>query len=69
MRQLQANRRFTHTILPEHCITGTKGESVYEPLCKALLGWAERKGKNVEFIVRGQNPLAEMYFFKKEPCY
>jgi len=61
VKQLEANKRFQHTIWPYHCIVGTQGHEVTPSINKALEWWAKKNSQLVFYMWKGTNPKAEMY--------
>jgi len=61
VRQLEANKRFQHTIWPYHCIVGTPGHGVVPVINEALKNWAKANRQLVTYLWKGTNPKAEMY--------
>ena len=61
LRQLEAQGEFQHFVWPEHCLVGTRGASLAEPLAQALQGWAHRSQKNYAAVMKGLHPLAEHF--------
>ena len=59
--KLAENGRFQLIIWPEHCIQGSIGHAVVPNIEAALREWCKKTGKNVDFILKGQNNLTEMY--------
>jgi len=60
-RGLDANKRFTLLIWPEHCLIGTPGHNVVEPLNAALQSWSGHNLDIVNYVNKGTCPLTEMY--------
>ena len=60
-KQLEAGGRFKLTIWPEHCLMGSPGHSIHPALFAATQRWCERKQKDIVCVLKGQNPLTEMY--------
>jgi nicotinamidase-related amidase len=60
VRALDAGGRYPLTIWPPHCLIGSWGHNVYEPLRKALLEWEEGYA-TVEYVEKGTNPYTEHY--------
>ncbi len=59
---LENQGKFQLTIWPPHCILGTNGFSVYEPLWLSLNEWERsRPGNTVDYVVKSKNPLTEHY--------
>ena len=59
--------RFALVVWPEHCVVGTEGHAVREPLKGALAAWCRAKGKSVAYLLKGMNNRSEMYScFKAE---
>ncbi|AIE59783.1 hypothetical protein BMMGA3_06790 [Bacillus methanolicus MGA3] len=48
-------------IWPFHCLQGTFGSSIEPQLSNVLLAYSLYKGRNVRYIVKGLNPITEMY--------
>lgn len=48
-------------VWPVHCVTGTWGHSIYEPLAKALAAWEVESGALVRKEFKGQNPRTEHF--------
>jgi nicotinamidase-related amidase len=60
VRALDASGRYPLCIWPPHCLIGSWGHNVFEPLRKALLEWEDRYAM-VEYVVKGTNPYTEHY--------
>ena len=58
---LERRGRMVLTIWPEHCIIGSTGHSVVPNINAALQRWAERSGRPVNYVMKGQNLRVEMY--------
>jgi len=61
VRGLEANKRFTLLVWPEHCLIGTPGHNVVEPLNAALQNWSGHNLDIVNYVNKGTCPLTEMY--------
>jgi len=61
VRGLDANKRFKLLIWPEHCLIGTSGHNVVEPLNTALQNWSGHNLDIVNYVNKGTCPLTEMY--------
>lgn len=61
VRGLEANKRFTLLVWPEHCLIGTPGHNVVEPLNAALQNWSGHSLDIVNYVNKGTCPLTEMY--------
>lgn len=48
-------------IWPPHCLEGSFGHEVYEPLAEALSEWERVRDKKVNYVIKGTNPLTEHY--------
>lgn len=59
--KLEASGKFKLVIWPEHCIVGSPGHCVVAPIHTAANEWSFKKGKNIEYIRKGENNLTEMY--------
>ena len=58
---LETNERFQLIVWPEHCLIGTNGHSVVDDVNASLLGWAEKRARAVEYVLKGHNMLTEHY--------
>jgi nicotinamidase/pyrazinamidase len=61
LQSLVASKRYGHTIWPPHCLIGTVGATVVEPLFKAMNDWCEIYGATVNFVTKGSNPRCEHF--------
>lgn len=59
--RLEKQGEFSHFIWPYHCLIGSKGAAMYEPLHKAINEWEAEKGKPVTFVTKGDNPYTEHF--------
>lgn len=59
--KLKKGGRFELTIWPEHCLVGSQGHGVYEPLLKAIHEWEKLKKSSCNFILKGNNAFTEHY--------
>ena len=48
-------------IWPEHCLVGSNGHALVDDIWAALQRWTGMTGRDVEMLLKGQNPLTEMY--------
>jgi nicotinamidase-related amidase len=53
--------QFKLTLWPEHCIQGSRGHAIQPELFEAIQRWSAKTGKDYRIILKGQNPLTEMY--------
>jgi len=60
-RLLEEKGRFKVCIWPEHCLIGTPGHCVVDGVRQAMEEWSEATGGSIEWVLKGQNLLAEMY--------
>ena len=60
-RQLEEKGRFKICIWPEHCLIGTNGHCVVNSVRDAMEEWSEITGGSIEWVLKGQNLLTEMY--------
>ncbi len=66
-KKLEENGSFTLMIWPPHCLVGTAGHNVIQPIAKELKEWEGRYKTRVRYITKGHNPLTEHYgSFKAE---
>lgn len=59
--KLEAGGRFVICVWPEHCLIGTPGHAVYQPLSDACNEWAAKRSRSITFVMKGQNNRTEMY--------
>jgi nicotinamidase-related amidase len=60
-RQLDIRGRNKLCIWPEHCLIGTNGHGVVDNVQAAMEQWSETTGGSIEWVLKGQNLLTEMY--------
>lgn len=58
---LEATGRYTLMVWPVHCQMGSWGHGVHAGLQAALDAWADREGRSVEVVTKGENPWTEHY--------
>jgi len=58
---LEKKGRFQLCIWPEHCLIGTEGHQLVTNVQEAMDEWSDVTGGNIEFIMKGENLLTEMY--------
>lgn len=61
LESLESKGRFKHIIWPEHCLIGTTGHAVKASIMEAAHIWCDKHNKQVEWVIKGENPLTEMY--------
>lgn len=60
IKKLEFEKRFTLTIWPPHCIIGTWGHNISQPLIDALK-YYEETFHTIHYTLKGSNPLTEHY--------
>jgi nicotinamidase/pyrazinamidase len=60
-RRLEERGRFQICVWPEHCLIGSSGHGIVAIVLDAVHEWTEKTGRTVEWIMKGQNLLTEMY--------
>lgn len=60
LQQLQARGRYDHTIWPEHCLEGSFGHAVYQPIFDAIAQW-ERRYATTDYVRKGTNAWTEHF--------
>lgn len=63
-KSLRDNGRYVLCIWPEHCLIGSWGANIYEPVFNALNDWASQ-GAIIDFVSKGSNFLTEHYSIVK----
>lgn len=64
LRALEASSKFLLCIWPEHCLQGSLGQAVVQPIFDAVNDWVNlhaEKNRSVQWVNKGQNCLTEMY--------
>lgn len=61
LENLEKSGKYTHTIWPEHCLIGTWGSNLHEALIGPLDDWSMDTRKQVNYILKGQNPRTEHF--------
>ena len=60
-QQLEEKGRFKLCVWPEHCLIGTNGHCIVDNVREAMEEWSENTGGSVQWVLKGQNLLTEMY--------
>lgn len=60
LTQLEQGNELTHVVWPEHCLAGSWGAAISDPLMKTVADWA-REGRFYTVVSKGQNPLTEHF--------
>mmetsp|Transcript_15741 Transcript_15741/g.15093 ORF Transcript_15741/g.15093 Transcript_15741/m.15093 type:complete len:194 (+) Transcript_15741:357-938(+) len=60
-KAIEEKNRFTHMIFPEHCLIGSVGHAVVENIHNAIQEWSLLNIRSIEYVMKGQNCLTEMY--------
>lgn len=60
LRSLEAQGEFPHLIWPIHCVIGSEGAAIYQPLMDAMIRWTER-GKFFQTVTKGTFPFTEHF--------
>lgn len=58
---LAENGRYVLCVWPEHCLIGTWGHNIVEPIAKALAEWESSELALVDFVTKGSNLWTEHY--------
>ena len=61
LKSLASGSRYPHCIWPVHCLIGTRGHTVVEPLMDALLEWSRLTFRTITFVTKGSNPFTEHF--------
>jgi nicotinamidase/pyrazinamidase len=59
--RLERAGRFQICIWPEHCLMGSAGHGLVDEVLQAVNEWSQHTGRSVEWVMKGQNLLTEMY--------
>jgi nicotinamidase-related amidase len=60
-KALETNGRYGIMVWSEHCLIGSPGAAVYEPLFKAFCQWEKRPGAFIRYQTKGSNFKTEHY--------
>jgi len=60
-RLLEEKGRFKLCIWPEHCLIGTNGHQMVDQVSEAMGDWSDVTGGSIEWVMKGENLLTEMY--------
>lgn len=60
VQKLKANGRYMLCIWPPHCLIGSKGHNVVDPIYKAFMEWEDQFAM-VDYITKGSNFWTEHY--------
>lgn len=60
VQALKTNGRYDLTIWPPHCLIGSWGNNVVDPVWDAVLEW-ENRFAMVDYVTKGSNPWTEHY--------
>jgi len=61
LQTLTDNNRYMHTVWPPHCLIGTRGHQIVEPLYESLLNWSTENCGYVDTVTKGSNPKTEHF--------
>jgi len=61
LKALKDGNRYPHMIWPYHCLIGTPGHNVVEPLYDALLNWEKVRFAGVNWLTKGSNYHVEHF--------
>jgi nicotinamidase/pyrazinamidase len=60
-KRLEEKGRFQICVWPEHCLIGSPGHCVVDVVRQAMDEWCVSTGGTIEWVLKGQNLLTEMY--------
>ncbi len=60
LKELENQNEYPHVIWPVHCIIGSEGAAIYQPLMEALIEWTVR-GKFYQTVAKGTFPFTEHF--------
>ncbi len=61
VKQLEDQGEFGHFIWPYHCLIGSTGAALYEPLTLVLNAWEEKNKRIINYVTKGDNPYTEHF--------
>lgn len=61
--EASGSKLLQHFLWPEHCIIGSWGHNVYQPLADAIHAWERECGGigGAEYVTKGSNPMTEHF--------
>jgi len=60
LKDLETQGEYPHVIWPPHCIIGSEGSAIYQPLMNAIIEWTVR-GKFYQTVAKGTYPFSEHF--------
>ncbi len=60
LKALEAQGEYPHLIWPPHCLIGSEGAAIYQPLMDAIVKWTEN-GKFYTTVTKGTYPFSEHF--------
>lgn len=60
LKALEAQGEYPHFIWPVHCVIGSEGAAIYQPLMDAMIEWTV-KGKFYQTVAKGTFPFTEHF--------
>lgn len=60
-KRLEEKGKFKLCIWPEHCLIGSPGHGLVDPVRDALAEWSASTGGSIEWVMKGENLLTESY--------
>ncbi len=61
LQQLESQGRYQLIAWPVHCVLGTPGHNIFDPLAQRIAAWEVRRQRQVAMVLKGMNPLTEHY--------
>lgn len=61
IKALADGNRYPHCIWPPHCLIGSQGHTIVQPLYDALQAWEEQEFAQVDYVTKGSNPFTEHF--------
>jgi nicotinamidase-related amidase len=68
VQQLSVNKRYALVIWPDHCIIGSKGQSILPVFFDAVTRWEHKYTAIAPRTTKGSNPFTEHYSAVKADC-
>lgn len=61
LKDLQSRGRYPHCIWPPHCLIGSPGYAIYEPVREAIFEWERKYNTAANKITKGSNIFTEHF--------
>lgn len=60
IKKLEEQGEYIHTVWPEHCLIGSTGAAIVQPVMDQVVEWA-RLGNYYDVVIKGTHPMTEHF--------